>query len=148
MNLIYLDYNCFQRGFDDFQQIRIEMEALACQDIFRRAERNRVRLIWSFMHEDETVLCPFLERKYEALRLARLCKVRVAPNEEIYELAKSFQEKERLSAKDSIHVACASYINARFFLTCDDKLIKLVKRLSLEIAVMNPVDYVRQEIGQ
>jgi len=45
MDLIYLDYNCFQRGFDDFRQMKIHMEALACQEIFIRAERNKVRLV-------------------------------------------------------------------------------------------------------
>ncbi|GFP31648.1 hypothetical protein HKBW3S44_01941, partial [Candidatus Hakubella thermalkaliphila] len=49
MDLIYLDYNCFQRGFDDPRQIRIQMEALACQEIFIRAEEDLVRLVWSFM---------------------------------------------------------------------------------------------------
>ncbi len=52
MNLIYLDYNCFQRGFDDHRQIRIQMEALACQEIFNRTEREELQLVWSFMHED------------------------------------------------------------------------------------------------
>ncbi|GFP25943.1 hypothetical protein HKBW3S25_01427 [Candidatus Hakubella thermalkaliphila] len=146
MDLIYLDYNCFQRGFDDPRQIRIQMEALACQEIFIRAEGDIVRLVWSFMHEDETVLCPFPERKYEVLHLATLCKVRVGPQGEIYKLAKSFQKKGGLLAKDAIHLACASYIDADFFLTCDDRLIKQAKRLKLEIVVMNPVDYIRQEV--
>ena len=82
MDLIYLDYNCFQRGFDDPRQIRIQMEALACQEIFVRAEADEVRLVWSFMHEDETILCPFPEREYEVLRLATLCKVRGRPDGE------------------------------------------------------------------
>lgn len=148
MDLIYLDYNCFQRGFDDFRQIRIQMEALACQEIFVIAERDEVRLVWSFMHEDETILCPFSERKYEVLRLASLCRTRIGPEEEIYKLAKSLQGKGRLSAKDAIHLACASYTNADFFLTCDDRLIKQLKRLKLEIVVMNPVDYIRQEMSE
>ena len=147
MDLIYLDYNCFQRGFDDPRQLRIEMEALACQEIFVRAEGDQVRLVWSFMHEDETILCPFPERKYEVLRLATLCKVRVGPVEEIYKLAKSFQKKGGLSAKDAVHLACASCIDADFFLTCDDRLIKQTKRLKFETVVMNPVDYIRQEAG-
>jgi predicted nucleic acid-binding protein len=96
------------------------------------------------MHEDETLLCPFPERKYEALRLAGLCQVQVGPEEEICELAKSFQKNARPSAKDAIHVACASCINADYFLTCDDRLIKRAKRLNLKIAIMNPVDYIRQ----
>lgn len=31
MEIVYLDYNGFQRGFDDPSQTRIQMEALACQ---------------------------------------------------------------------------------------------------------------------
>lgn len=73
MALIYLDFNCFQRGFDDPLQVRIQMEALACQEIFFRAEMKKVQLIWSFMHEDEAILCPFPERKYEVIRLSDLC---------------------------------------------------------------------------
>lgn len=44
MKLIYLDYNCIQRGFDDFRQIKIHLEALACQEVFARAERKEVDL--------------------------------------------------------------------------------------------------------
>ena len=146
MDLIYLDYNCFQRGFDDPQQIRIRMEALACQEIFVRAEEGEVRLVWSFMHEDETLLCPFPERKYEIFRLATLCKLRVGPREEIYKLAKSFEKEEGLSAKDAVHLACASHAGANFFLTCDDILIRRAERLKLEMKILNPVDYIRKEV--
>ena len=145
MDLIYLDYNCFQRGFDDPGQIRIQMEALACEEIFLRADGGEIKLVWSFMHEDETILCPFPERKYEVLRLATLCKVRASPRTEIYKLAKSFQKKAGLSAKDAIHLACASYVKADFFLSCDDSLINQVKKLKLGIIAMNPVDYIRRE---
>ena len=144
MDLIYLDYNCFQRGFDDPRQIRIQMEALACQEIFVRAEENKVRLVWSFMHEDETILCPFPERKYEVLRLAALCSVREGPREGIYKLSESLEKMGRLSAKDAIHLACASYAEADFFLSCDNRLVKQAERLGLEMVFRNPVDYIRQ----
>lgn len=144
MDLIYLDYNCFQRGFDDPRQTRIRIEGLACQEIFTRAERGEIRLVWSFMHEDETILSPFPERKYEVLRLATLCNVRVGPSDDIYDQAKSFQKKGRLSAKDVIHLACALSVKADFFVTCDDRLIKQAKRLKLEMEVINPIDYIRQ----
>jgi predicted nucleic acid-binding protein len=120
------------------------MEALACQEILTRAERSEVRLVWSFMHEDETILCPFPDRKYAVLQLARLCKVRVAPKEEIYNLAKSLQKRGGFSAKDAIHLACASSVDADFFLTCDDRLIRQVRPLDLELATMNPVDYIKE----
>ncbi len=98
------------------------------------------------MHEDETLLCPLPERQYEVLRLAALCKVRIGPEEEIRKLAQSIQKKGRLSAKDALHLACAASIKADFFLTCDDRLIKQAEQLQLETVVMNPVDYIRQEI--
>lgn len=144
MDLVYLDYNCFQRGFDDPTQIRIQLEALACQEIFINAEANKIELVWSFMHEDETLLCPILERKHEAFRLADICKVRIEPEEEIRKLAHSFQKRSKISAKDALHVACACFIKADFFLTCDDKLMKQAKRLKIQPVPINPVEYIRQ----
>jgi hypothetical protein len=146
MTLLYLDYNCFQRGFDDPQQVRIQMEALACQEIFTHAETGQVQLIWSFMHEDETSFCPFPERKYAVLRLAILCQVRVGPEEDIRNLALSFQQHTGLAAKDALHLACAAFGGADIFLTCDDDLIRKVKPLHLKFIVMNPIDYIRQEV--
>ncbi len=144
MDLIYLDYNCFQRGFDDPRQIKIQLEALACEEIFAKAERKNVRLVWSFMHDDENTLCPFMERKLEVDRLSALCKKRVGPEKEIHAFANDFQQKANLSSKDAIHVACAYYTKCKYFVTCDDVLIKRAKRLNLDIKVMNPVDYIRE----
>jgi predicted nucleic acid-binding protein len=144
--LLYLDYNCFQRSFDDPLQIRIQMEALACQDVFMKAERGEVRLVWSFMHEDETLLCPLMERKYEVLRLATLCTVRVGPNEAIYKAALSYQDAMGLSAKDAVHLACASIAEVDFFLTCDDQLARAARHFGLEMAVVNPLDYTREQV--
>ncbi|GET41816.1 type II toxin-antitoxin system VapC family toxin [Microseira wollei] len=145
MDLLYLDYNCFQRRFDDPQQTRIQIEALACQEIFNRAAVQIVQLVWSFMHEDETTLCPFPDRKEIVLGLATLCQVRFCPDEPIYQLAQTFLQAGRFSARDAIHLACAVQVGADYFLTCDDDLSRQAQSLQLNIKVMNPVDYIRQE---
>jgi len=144
MILIYPDYNCFQRGFDDPLQVKIQMEALACASIFFNAEMKSFKLVWSFMHEDENRLCPFIERRIEVERLSALCRKRIEPNDEIYITAREFQQSANLSSKDAIHLACAEYANCTYFLTCDEELIKRAARLTLEIKVMNPVDYIKQ----
>lgn len=141
---IYLDYNCFQRGFDDPTQVRIQMEALACAEIFARAAHNELILAWSFMHQDETILCPFPARRQEAFRLAALCQTRVAPAEAIRTLALSFQAQTGVAAKDALHLACAVHIGADCFVTCDDNLIRQARRLRLPMAILNPVDYIRR----
>jgi predicted nucleic acid-binding protein len=107
-----------------------------------------VKLAWSFIHKDENFLCPLLERKLEVTRLANICKIRCNPNNAIYELAKAYQHKANLSAKDAVHLSCAVYLKAHYFLTCDDELIKRSKRLKLEIRVMNPVEYIREVESQ
>lgn len=142
MDLLYLDYNCFQRGFDDPSQIRIRMEAIACEELFLRVERGRCRIVWSFMHEDETNLCPFPERIDEIRRLASLCNVRLGPEEGIYPLAKSIQESANIAAKDAVHLACAFYIQADYFISCDDQLLSRAQRLNPSMKVINPVDYI------
>jgi hypothetical protein len=113
--LIYLDYNCFQRGFDDLTQTRIKMEALACQEIFAKAETKQVTLVWSFMHQDETFLCPFPQRKYAVLNMANICRVKVHPELAIIELAKSFQQQVKLSPKDAIHLAALNISKQIYF---------------------------------
>ena len=146
MELIYLDYNCFQRGFDDPRQLKIRLEAMVCEEIFLKAEATEVELVWSFMHEDENTLCPFLERKLEVLRLSSLCKTKIGPKEEIYSTAKEFQDAAGLASKDALHLSCANNAGCSFFLTCDDDLIRRGKRLNLSMEILNPVDYIR-EVG-
>jgi len=147
-DLIYLDYNCFQRGFDDQRQVRIRMEAAACEEVFAKTEEGAVRLVWSFMHEDECALCPFPERALEALNLSALCAVRVGPTEEIRGAALSFQQAAPLSARDAVHVACACAARANVLLTCDDDLLRRAPRAAPHLTVMNPVDYVRSKQGE
>jgi len=107
MAILYLDYNCFQRRFDDPSQVRIQMEALACQEIFNRAEGQIVQLIWSFIHEDETLLCPFPDRQAVAFELSTLCQARIGAEDAIYTLVRSFSQRGKFSAKDILHVASA-----------------------------------------
>ena len=146
MDLLYPDYNCFQRGFDDPRQTRIRMEALACEELFLMAEDERVNLVWSFMHEDETILCPFPERIDEVRRLSLLCETRLGPEKDIYSLAKSFKQLAGLASKDALHLACAFYIEAGYFIKCDDLLAKRAQRLNIEMKVINPIDYIRREV--
>jgi predicted nucleic acid-binding protein len=145
MDLIYLDYNCFQRRFDDPSQIKIQLEALACEEIFLRAEIEEIQLAWSFMHEDETLLCPFPNRLNVAFILSTLCKMRIGPVEQIYESALEFQRRSKMTSKDAIHLACAHFIKADYFLSCDNRLVSQAKKLGLEMTILNPVEYIRME---
>ena len=108
--VIYLDENCFQRGFDDQTQARIRMEAIACQEILIQAETGKIDLVWSFMHMDETLQCPFPERKLAVIRLSDICRIRVGPSENIYTSSIRLQQKLALSPK----MPCTSHAPYQF----------------------------------
>ena len=141
--LVYLAYNCFQRGSDDPAQVRIQMEALACQEVFARAARSEITLAWSFMHEDETILCPFPARRQEAFRLATLCQVRVARPQRSG-VGSVVSGAVRVIGQGCAPPGMCGSVGAVCFVTCDDGLIRQAKRLRLALAILNPVDDVRQ----
>ena len=142
---IYLDYNGFQRGFDDQSQTRIRIETEACEKLFTDAEHGKAELVWSFMHDDENRVCPFADRLAEVSRLGKLCKTRVGPKDSIRRKAKSFEKDLSVKAKDALHLAAARAGKAKAFLTCDDELLKKTKDRIPGMAVMNPVDYILHE---
>ncbi len=144
MDLIYLDYNCFQRPFDNPLDTRIQMEALACQEIFTQAEAHTIELVWSFVHHDETLLCPFPDRQAEAFRLSALCIKRQGPNDSILQAAQKLCAREHISGRDALHLAAALEIGAKSFLSCDDRLLHRASRAQLDIELLNPVDYIRR----
>jgi len=141
-NGIYMDYNCFQRPYDDQRQARIQMEAAACQKLLDDAERGRICIVWSFMHEDENLLCPFPDRKLAIQHLAGCCRKQVGPDTQVRNLAEDMQTKAGLSAKDALHLACAVHAEAKAFLSCDDELLRKGRRLRLDMVLLNPVEYV------
>ena len=145
MDIVYPDYNCFQRSFDDQRQVRIRIESAACEAIFSFAALGQVRLIWSFIHEDENALCPFLDRKIEVLSLAGLCRVQVAPEHEILDRAEALERKYRLSPKDSLHVASAIHADADVFITCDDDVRKKMAGKIERLLIQYPQEYVSRE---
>jgi len=145
VRLLYLDYNCFQRRFDDQRQSRIRREAEACETIFARSAAGQAELVWSFMHDDENSFCPFPARRVEIIRLGRGCSTRVGPVESIRVRAHELQREGRLSAKDALHLACALHAKAGWFLTCDDQLLRRAGRLNLGLHVGNPMTYVARQ---
>lgn len=130
--------------FDDQSQVCIQLESIACLEFFGLAERKAITLAWSFIHQDENLLCPLMERQFESTRLSKLCECRVAPSSRIRNLAERLVEKENFGINDALHLACAIDIKAGYFVTCDDKLLKKAIKLKLKIKILNPVDYIKE----
>jgi predicted nucleic acid-binding protein len=110
---VYLDNCCFNRPFDDQSNIMNRMEADAKLFIQEQIKNGSIDLVWSSVNEFENNDNP------------------------------SFEKRERigLRSKDALHVACAIYVKADFFITTDKKILnKDVAGISLA----NPITFVEE----
>ena len=147
MTKIYFDTCCLNRPFDDQTQERIRLESEAVLAILARIEKGE----WSWIGSD--VLTDEIERTPDTQKLsrARLLSGFIQENVEIGQTeeqrAKELQ-KEGFQLFDSLHLACAESAKADVFLSTDDRLLKLAKRISkqLHIRVENPLLWVEEMI--
>jgi predicted nucleic acid-binding protein len=53
--------------------------------------------------------------------------------------------ESKMTSNDAIHLACAHFIRADYFLSCDNRLASQAKKLGLKMTILNPVDCIRME---
>jgi len=141
---IYLDTSVYNRPFDDQTQPRIWLETLALALVLQLVEAGEATLINSTVLEFENSRNPFSLRQDWVSRCLEQTTDYQRVNESIRERAESL-EKHGLKAIDSLHVACAESAGADYFLTCDDRLLKKQKHIT--ISSMNPLDFVQKVMG-
>ncbi len=111
---IYLDNCCYNRPFDDQQNMKVFLETQAKLYIQQKIKDGQYSLVWSYVLEYE--------------------------NEEILSFAEKLADKG-IKKFDALHLACAVYAKCDFFLTTDKKLLNTT--LS-EIRVVNPIYFVSE----
>lgn len=141
---IYLDLCAIQRPLDTPNQIRIILESEAVLGIIAFCDIGQIELISSevLLYEGEQSSLPV--RKEHTL--AVLAKAKGVVN--ITEKEKS-RAAELLSFDikplDALHIALAESGSADYFCTCDDKLLRNVKKAKdLTLKVVNPVELIQE----
>ena len=141
---IYLDTSVYNRPFDDQTQPRIWLETLALALVLQLVEAGEAVLINSIVLEFENSKNPFSLRQDWVSRCLEQATDYQRVDESIRERAEAL-EKHGLKAIDSLHVACAESAGADYFLTCDDRLLKKQKHIT--VSSMNPLDFVQKVMG-
>lgn len=142
---IYLDTSVYNRPFDDQTQPRIWLETLALALVLQLVEAGEAVLINSTVLEFENSQNPFQLRQDWMSRCLEQASDYQHIDESIRERAEAL-EKRGLKAIDSLHVACAESAGADYFLTCDDRLLKKQKHIT--VSSMNPLDFIQKVIGE
>ena len=137
---VYLDNCCFNRPYDNQNNLLILLETEAKLFIQDLIHSEKLMLVWSFVLDYENNANPFDVRKRSIAVWKKLSSVDCSLCNEIADIAKNLL-KTGLRQKDASHIACAIYAGADFFITTDKKILnKQVKGINL----INPIDFVRR----
>jgi len=142
---LYLDNCCFNRPYDDQQQIRIHLESLAKLHIQQSIAKETYDFVWSFVLEYENSKNPFPLRRETIGRFSYRSAQYVDESEAdvIASLAHPVAATG-IKEKDALHVACAIFSSCDYLLTTDDRLLKYT---SDEIKIINPLQFVIEMEG-
>jgi predicted nucleic acid-binding protein len=133
---IYLDTSALNRIFDDQSQPRIFLEASAMLVVFGLIEKRIISIVSSEALIYENSQNPYLERQLFVTSILRKAHVIQSLNDG---LEKRATEIETLGIKgmDALHLASAERLNADYFVTCDDRIIR---RYTGIVIATNPVE--------
>ncbi len=137
---IYLDNCCFNRPFDDQNQIRIYLETQAKLYVQSKIKDGQIELVWSYILDYENAFNPYVERKITIQKWKLKAIMDIDENKQILERAKELISLG-LKSKDALHVSCAIEGRCDYFLTTDDKVLKKLKDYKKIIAI-SPVNII------
>ena len=145
--MIYLDNCVLNRPFDDQSQERVRLETEAIVLLLSRLERKEWTWLGSQALEIEIDKAPDVEQQSRLRRVIEFVSSTVEIGEKELERANELQ-KLGFVGFDTVHLACAESGKADVFLTTDDRLLKLAKKLAkkLRIKVENPLDWMKEMI--
>jgi len=147
MTKIYLDTCCLNRPFDDQTQVRVRLEAEAVLAILVRIENGEWNWVGSDVLADEIDQTPDMQKLSRTKLLSGFIQENIEVGEKEEQRAKALQA-EGFQVFDALHIACAESAKADVFLSTDDRLLKLAKRISnqLKVRVENPLVWVEEMI--
>lgn len=128
MERVYLDMCSLKRPFDDQRYPRVREEATAVAAIIARAEAGELALVRSTAHLVENDANPREDRRLAAALWIDGAAIDVPLDVEVEGRAGELVARG-FRPLDALHVAFAERAGARWFVTCDDELLKAAVRL-------------------
>jgi predicted nucleic acid-binding protein len=142
MMKVYLDNCCYNRPFDDQENILNRFETEAKLVVQQMIKEKSLEMVWSDVLDYENSDNPFEERRMKIADWRNLASNIIEMNEEILETARNLMSVG-LKQKDASHIASAIYAKASYFLTVDKKILNKAVR---NIRIINPIDFLREAI--
>lgn len=141
---IYPDVCTLCRPFDDQTQMRIRMETDAVLLILHHIQTNRIRMLVSSVHAAEvSAIREARERIDLQVLIEKFGQTLEGDHRTIRDRAEALV-KLRFGPADAAHVAFAEAANVTF-VSCDDRLLKKVRKFIPQMDALNPVEFCMRE---
>ena len=137
---IYMDNCCYNRPFDNQEQIKIHLETEAKLYIQSGIRDGRYILVWSYMLDYENNENPYDEKRNAIAAWRNIAQEYCPSSDDVLSKGQTII-KLGVKPKDALHIACAIKSGCNYFLTTDKGLMS--KNIS-EIKIINPIDFVTE----
>ncbi|TGK82680.1 PIN domain-containing protein [Leptospira montravelensis] len=137
---VYLDNCCFNRPYDNQDDIKIKIESLAKLFVQDAIKNKQIDLIWSYILKYENDQNPYLDKQIAIEKWEELSVSSIVENDEILKNAE-FIFSLGLKSIDSLHIACAISGKCDYFLTTDRGILKKSELIN-NIILINPIEFV------
>lgn len=140
---IYLDASALNRPFDDQRLSRNRIESEAVLAILERIEVGHIELISSAALAYENQMSPLIERREYVTTYLNMAATFVPVGAELLLRAREFEDRG-MRPLDAFHLASAERGRARWFITCDDRILKRARsgKLETHVEIGTPVEFV------
>ncbi len=139
---IYLDNCCYNRPFDDQNQLSVRLETEAKLALQYMMRLGILEYAWSDELVSEAMKCPFAKRKEKILPWCEGAAVFVEITQEVEQQAALFM-KQGIKTADALHLACALAANCDWFFTVDRGILNKFRRIG-NMRVANPIEYIQE----
>ncbi len=141
---LYLDVCTLCRPFDDQHRMRIRLETDSYFLIMQAIRNKTYKLLYSKVHEKEIAAINNMLERTEIIETIYQNGSQCSGDFQIIRKRADKLVNNGLGIADAAHVAFAE-VNADYFISCDDRLIKRSKREKVDIMMMTPVEFCVQE---
>lgn len=139
---IYLDNCCFNRPYDNQEQLIIRLESEAKLEIQSRIKNGDLLLVWSFVLDYENNQNSDIEKKNKIFEWERFSSEYFLGTSQTKIISENLALKGFRSI-DAVHIASAIESKCEYFITTDKGILKKKDNVT-EINIINPIDYIRE----
>ena len=140
MTRIYFDNCCYNRPFDDQDDILVRLESDAKLHIQWLVKNQKLELVWSFVLDYENGSNPFADKRERIQIWRNLAVLFCSFSMQVADKAESLMQLG-MKQVDASHVACAILSGADYFITTDKKILN---KPITEIQVVNPITFLER----